>query len=222
METPPGAQAQAGWTAFPRVSVGGVHRDLVAFLMQLSFSRGRAPVWRDRKHVLAWLTVHNGAFTRLGGVPATVPINDEKTVVVTGAGAWGRLYPVYERYAQILRFRIDPCAVRGPDAKGKIERDIREGRVKCGPYRRTCNSLEELQADTDEPRLHTLARPTSPTTGTAVLAAWEFARAHLRPLFEPFHVGVTRRTGPDCAVVFERRTYSVPCALLGRVVEVRD
>ncbi|NIV47799.1 MAG: hypothetical protein GWN46_13770, partial [Gammaproteobacteria bacterium] len=70
--------------------------------------------WSERKHLLAWLSVHNGALSRLGGVPATIRVDNEKTAVVTGAGAWGTTHPVYERYAQTLRFHIDACPPRSP------------------------------------------------------------------------------------------------------------
>ena len=50
---------------------------------------------------------------RLGGVPATVRVDNEKTAVVARAGAWETVHPVYERYAQTglpgHRYRIPSC-----------------------------------------------------------------------------------------------------------------
>lgn len=225
VETPPGAQAQADWAAFPQVWLGGVRRDLVAFLMQLSYSRAWALIWSERKHLLAWLAAHNAAFVRLGGVPATVRVDNEKTAVIAGAGAWGIRHPTYARYAQALRFHIDLCPVRSPEAKGKIERRIRDGRTGCDPYHRHWNSLDELQAHSDARSLKTMARRLCPATGTDVLSAWALERAHLsplpEPLPEPFDLAVTRRVASDCTVAFEGRTYSVPFALVGQRVEVR-
>ncbi len=225
VETPPGAQAQADWASFPGVWVGGRRRDLLAFVLQLSFSRAWALVWSERKHLLAWLSVHNGALTRLGGVPATIRVDNEKTAVVAGAGAWGTIHPAYRRYAQTLRFHVDACPPRSPEAKGKIERRIRDGRVGCDPYRQHWDGLEHLQAHTDERRLETMGRRTCPATGTAVLSAWEHERAYLselpEPLPEPFDIAVTRRVAPDCTVVFEGRSYSVPFAFVGQRLEVR-
>jgi len=116
VETPPGAQAQADWAVFPGVWLGGARRTLPAFVMQLSHSRAWALVWSERRDLLAWLAVHNAAFTRLGGVAATVRIDNEKTAIVAGAGAWGTIHPVYRRYAETLRFHIDACAPRSPQA----------------------------------------------------------------------------------------------------------
>ena len=225
VETPPGAQVQADWAVFPQVWLGGTRRTLLAFLMQLSHSRAWALVWSERRDLLAWLAVHNAAFARLGGVAATVRIDNEKTAIVAGAGAWGTPHPVYRRYAETLRFHIDACAPRSPQAKGKIERRIRDGRLGASPYRQHWNTLAELQAATDAAVARLMARRTCPATGTAVAAAWADERAVLGalpdPLPEPFDVAVTRRVGADCTVVFEGRTYSVPFALIGRRVEVR-
>ena len=79
--------------------------------------------------------------------------------VVAGAGAWGTVPSVYERYAQTLRFHVDACPPRSPEAKGKVERRIRDVRAGCNPYRRHWNALEELhlrlgpgQGDADDIR----------------------------------------------------------------------
>ena len=97
VETPPAVQAQADWASFPGVRVDGARRDLLAFLLTLSFSRAWALVWSERRHLLALRSVNNAALERLGGVPATVLVDNEETAVVAGAEAWGMVHPVYER-----------------------------------------------------------------------------------------------------------------------------
>jgi len=224
VETPPGAQAQADWAVFRRVWVGGRQEDLLAFEMQLSWSRYAVVVWSRRKHELAWLSVHNEAFRRLGGIPASVRIDNEKTAVVQGAGAWGMIHPAYRAYARAVRFHIDVCPPRAPQAKGKVERRIRDHRAGLDPCRRHWESLAELQAVTDD-RLRQLARRrTCPATGTDVETAWQREWRHLAPvpvLPEPFDRVGTRRVGDDCLVAFEQRQYSVPFRYVGQRVEVR-
>ena len=88
VETPPGAQAQVDWGHFPDVIIGHERVDLLAFVMQLSSSRADAVIWSRRKDLLSWLACHNRAFERLGGIPATARVDNEKTAVVRGAGAW--------------------------------------------------------------------------------------------------------------------------------------
>jgi len=224
VETPPGAQAQADWAVFPGVWIAGRQQDLLAFEMVLSWSRYPALVWSLRKHQLAWLSVHNEAFRRLGGIPACVRIDNEKTAVVQGAGAWGTIHPAYRAYARTVRFHIDPCPPRAPQAKGKVERRIRDHRSGLSPYRRHWESLTELQAETDT-RLRRLCRQRRcPATGTDVESAWQQELAHLAPvpvLPEPFDLVAERRVGADCMVSFEHRQYSVPFRFIGQSVEVR-
>jgi transposase len=224
VETPPGAQAQADWAAFPRIWMGGRQEELLAFLMTLSFSRKAAIVWSRRKHLLAWLAVHNEAFRRLGGIPAVVRVDNEKTAISHGAGAWGVIHPAYRRYAETVRFHIDACAPRQPQAKGKVERRVRDQRSGCDPYHRHWSSLDELQGWTDE-RMDALShRRRCPATGTNVAAAWREELATLQPvgvLPEPFDLAVQRRVGTDCTIAFEGRAYSVPFAHVGRWVEAR-
>ena len=112
----------------------------------------------------------------------------------------------------------------GPEAKGKVERRIRDGRVGCNPYHRHWDDLEALQAHSDQRSLELMGRRTCPATGNDVGSAWELERAHLgalpQPMPEPFDIAVTRRVAEDCTLAFEGRTYSVPFAFVGQQVEV--
>ena len=149
VETPAGAQAQVDWAHFPAVIVGDAAVDLVALHMVLSWSRQEAIVWARSKDMLAWLGCHTACFVRLGGVPATLRVDNEKTAVARGAGAWGTINPTYRRYAGLMKFHVDACAPRQPQRKGKVERRVRDQRAAIDPYGRTFRDLAELQAWTD-------------------------------------------------------------------------
>ena len=141
VETAPGAQVQVDWAYFPRVFLGGELVRLVSLHMLLSWSRKEAVVWaRDRK-MLSWLHCPTAGFVRLGGVAATARVDNEKTVVSKGAGAWGTINPVYRRYAMQLRFHPDPCAARHPRGKGKVERKIRDQRSAFDPGGKSSRTL---------------------------------------------------------------------------------
>lgn len=224
VETPPGAQAQADWAAFPATVVGGRERDLLAFRLRLSHSRMSATVWSETKDQLAWHHVHNEGFRRMDGVPAVVRVDNEKTAIAVGAGAWGEINEAYRRYAQTVRFHIDACAPRSPEAKGKVERSIRDLRFEADPRGRHWHCLEELQAWSDEKELASARRRTCPATGTSVWDAWHEEKGALSPLPllpEPFDLVATRPVGLDCMVAFEGRSYSVPFRLVGKRVEAR-
>lgn len=224
VETPPGAQAQADWAEWSEVWIGDRPVYAYEFHLKLSHSRMGARVWSPRADQLAWHQVHNEGFVRLGGVTATVRIDNPKTAMARGAGPWGTLNPSYRRYARAMRFHIDPCLPRSPQAKGKVEREVRVDRGWREVTERRWESWEELQAWTDERMRREASRRICPATGTTILEAWEAEQPWLAPLPlmpEPFDVAVTRPVGHDCTVAFEGRRYSVPFAWMDRRVEVR-
>lgn len=224
VETPPGAQAQVDWDEYPGLMIGGRRVKAYGFCMKLSHSRMGATVWSPRKDQLAWLSVHNTALRKLGGVPATIRVDNTKTAVCRGAGPWGELAPSYRRYAQAVRFHIDPCLPRSPEHKGKVERWILDRQQTSDVRARHWDSWDQLQAHADRLDRELAERRICPATGTTVQQAYERELPYLAPvplLPEPFDVAATRRVQRDCTVGFEGRRYSVPFALLGCRVEVR-
>jgi transposase len=105
----------------------------VKIAADLSHSRFDPVVWAEREDELSWLSVHNSGLRRLGGVPAVVRIDNPKTAIIRGAGAWGEINPTYRRYAESVRFHIDACPPRSPEFKGKVERGVRDQRASCDP-----------------------------------------------------------------------------------------
>jgi transposase len=225
VETPPAAQSQVDWAHFPSVVVGGERTDLLALHMVLSHCRFEAIVWSRRKDQLSWLHCHTEAFKRVGGVTATVRVDNEKTAVVRGAGAWGTINPTYRRYASVMRFHVDACAPRQPQTKGKVERRVRDQRARHDPSREAWRDLAELQAWSDEQSALSARRRRCPATGESVWDSWLAERALLgalpETLPEPFDVALTRQVGIDGLVSFEARQYSVPFVYVRTAVEVR-
>jgi transposase len=225
VETPAGAQAQVDWAAFPDVILAGERTDLLALHMVLSHSRYEAVVWSHGKDMLSWLSCHTAAFKRLGGVSATLRVDNEKTAIAHGAGAWGTINTTYRRYATVMRFHVDACPPRAPQMKGKVERRVRDQRWSADPGLACWHDLGELQAWSDERGERSAQRRLCPATGESVWDTWQSERRLLTPLPEilpePFDVVHTRRVGLDALVSFEGRQYSVPFAYVGRSVEVR-
>jgi transposase len=224
VETPPGAQSQTDWGEFPRVDVGRGSEPLHAFVMSLSHSRKPAVVWNRREDQLHWIRSHNQAFERLGGIPAVNRIDNPKTAIARGAGAWGVINPAYRTYARTVGFHIDACSPGAAEAKGKVEAKVRLSRLVVDPGDRPFDGLEHLQEWTDR-RLEAWAkRAICPATGLTVQESWERELERLAPLPilpEPFDVVVTRPVHDDCMAHFESRSYPVPFYHVGQQVEIR-
>ena len=224
VETPPGAQAQTDWAEYPHVRVGDAEEGLHAFVMVLSHSRMPAVVWSAGEDQLSWLSCHNAAFRRLGGVPAVNRIDNVKTAIAHGAGAWGVINPTYRAYAKAVRFHVDACPPGEPRAKGKAEAKVRLSRLFMGGERRVWVDVAELQAWTDVRVERWAKRSVCPATGKTVWESWQEEipfLGELPILPEPFDVVVTRPVHRDCTVRFEGRSYGVPFRYVGTRVEVR-
>ena len=223
VETPPGAQMQTDWGEFPRVWIGGGWEPMHAFVTTLSYSRKPAVVWSHSEDQVSWLWCHNEAFRRLGGVPAVNRIDNVRTAISKGAGAWGEINPVYRAYARAVGFHIDACEPGQANAKGKVEAKVRLGRLRLDPSRRRFNSTEELQQWSDEQVERWQRKAICPANGMTVHESWQKELEYLTvlPILpEPFDVVVTRRVHRDCMVRFENRQYTVPFEYVGRQVEV--
>ncbi len=228
VETRPGLQAQVDWVQSRPLIVEELSDrpvQLQAFVMTLSHSRMWAVVWSIRQDLLAWLECHNRALTWLGGVPASIRIDNLKTGVAQGAGAWAVLHPGYASYARQLGFIIDPCRVRTPQDKGKVERrghDVKHLLVREGERFASVAALQAASGQRIDEHAHRLI---CPVTGGTIHAAWRAEQAVLTPLPmtlpQPFDVQVHRRVGRDSLVAFEGRQYSVPYGHAGGFVEVR-
>jgi len=225
IETPPGAQAQADWAEFPSLVVGEEPVDLHAFHLVLSHSRQEAIVWSERADELAWLTVHNAALQRLGGVPAVIRVDNTKTAIARGAGPWGVINERYATYARTLRFHVDATRPRAPQEKGKVERRILAHKTGFDPRRRRWRDLAELQGETDAAVKRSAKRRICPATGLSVWESFVAEQTQLQLLPEllpdPFDLVAQRRVAIDATVQFEGRTYSVPFRFADQVVEVR-
>lgn len=224
VETPPGAQAQTDWGHFKPLVIGHEEFAPMAFVMVLSHSRKTAVVWSRSRDQVHWLHCHNEAFLRLGGVPAVNRVDNEKTAVCHGAGPWGRITPAYAAYAKSMRFHVDACQPRQPQAKGKAERKVGLSR-SLGPKRPFYDALEELQEESDSSLELWSKKAICPVTGKTVYETWQAERELLQPLPdplpEPFDVAVQRDVQRDCMVHFEGRQYAVPYHRVGLAVEVR-
>lgn len=225
VETPAGAQAQVDWSDH-RIDIGEPAGPtlLHAFHLMLSHSRMEAVVWCRSMDQVSWHAAHNQALTRIGGVPAVLRIDNLKTGIGVGAGAWGTVNAQYARYAVSLGFHVDACQPRQPQQKGKVERRVR-GLRDWDVANRCFTDLAHLQAWTDQKVAVDIRRRRCPPTGTTVAEAWEAERRLLRPLPpslpEPFDAVKTAVVARDCHVAFEGRRYAVPFAHVGLPVEVR-
>ena len=225
IETPPGVQSQSDW-AERTADVGdeGGPTKLYAFVMVLSHSRRSAVVWCRSQDQLSWHQAHTEAYRRLGGVAPVNRIDNLKTGVARGAGAWGKINESYRIYARQMRFHVDPHQAYRPEQKGKVERKV-QALDRLGLSGKRFEGLAARQAWTDAKLAADDERRLCPATGKTVAESWREERPHLQALPatlpDPFDLVRTPTVAKDCTVRIEGRVYGVPFRFAGTRVEVR-
>ncbi len=128
VETPPGMQAQHDWIDVA-VRIGGTRRPLHGLIGAPSHSRARFVWLSPVMDPLAWQTGHLALFTRYGGVPRWIRVDNLKTAVASGAGPTAVLNAAFTTFARACGFAVDPCRAATGRDKGKTERSVRTSRV---------------------------------------------------------------------------------------------
>ena len=196
-----------------------------AFVMTVSWSRHQYVEFVFDQKLPTWLLLHRHAFEWLGGVPERVVLDNLKAAVVKACFDDPLIQQAYRECAEHYGFLIAPCRPRTPRHKGKVEqggvhyvkRNFVAGRAPTSitqanqDVRVWCNTTAGL-------RIHG-------TTRARQFDTFAVERSILVPLPEvPPDPGtwlaVTMHR--DCHVSFERALYSVPFALEGKALWLRD
>lgn len=225
IETPPGREAQVDYGDGPMVRhpETGKYRRTRLFVLTLGFSRKavRLLVWKSDSKT--WSQLHEQAFRRLGGVTATVVLDNLKEGVISPDVYDPTLNPLYRDVLAHYGVTAVPCRVRDPDRKGKVESGI--GHTQRTPLKglrfeciedaqKYLDRWDERWADT---RIHG-------TTKRQVAAMFADEQPHLGPLpVEPFRYYQygERVVHLDGCVEIDRGYYHAPPGWIGRTVLVQ-
>lgn len=162
-----------GRAEFPGAVLGDGVVDRVARIVALSWSRKRAVIRARSKDMRSWQSCQIACFRRLGGVAAVLRIDNVKTAIAGGAGAWGVTNETDRRLAVPPRFHVDACRPRQPQGKGKVERHVRDLGETVDPRREVFDSPEQPRAVPDARLAERAARLPCPATGTTIAEARE-------------------------------------------------
>lgn len=222
-EVLPGAQAQVDWgdEGVIETLLGPEH--VYSFHMTLSFSRDPFSCFVTSQDLASFWGCHIRAFAHFGGIPAAILYDRTKTVVRrhVGRGEPVPLHPEALAFACHYGFAICVCAPYRPQAKGRVERQVKivrdnvlAGRVFYHPTEMDDAFLEWLP--TRRCQVHR-------THGEVIALRAEADRAALLALPpSPYLVcdRHLRSVGKDCLLSFEGSLYSVPWRRVKRRMRV--
>ena len=223
LSTLPGEEAQVDWGHFGRLSIGRASRELMAFVMVLSWSRAIFLRFFLGAKLASFLRGHVAAFEAFGGSPRVLLYDNLKSAVLERVGDAIRFHPSILQLAAHYRFEPRPVAVARGNEKGRVERAISFVRDSFFGARRW-KDLDDLNRQAQEWCLGRAAdRRWIEDKSRTVREAFAEERDKLVPLpgealatDEVVAVGVEKTP----YVRFDLNDYSVPHALVRRTLTV--
>lgn len=223
LATLPGEQAQVDWAHFGRVTIGRARRQLVAFVMVLSWSRMIFLRFFLGAPMECFLRGHVAALDFFDGVPRVLLYDNLKSAVTERRGNAIRFHPTLLALSAHYHFEPRPVAVARGNEKGRVERAIRFARDSFFAARKW-RDLPDLNNQALEWCLGRAARrPWSEDRSKIVAQAFEEERGKLVEL--PGDAFPTERIeqvsgGKTPYVRFDTNDYSVPYKYARRTLSV--
>jgi transposase len=226
VETAPGEEAQVDFGYAGRMldPESGRLRKAWAFVMTLSWSRHQYVEFVWDQSVPTWLTLHRHAFEYFGGSPKRIKLDNLKAAITKACLDDPQVQQAYRECAEHYGFLIDPCRVRTPEHKGKVESGVKYvKRNFLGGRKET--SITQANADVLNWCLSTAGQRRHGTTKEQPLARFTAVECGLLlPLpRSPYDLAIWKvaTVARDCYVVFENAYYSVPFRLVAQQVQIR-
>ena len=202
-------------------------RTMYAFIGTLGYSRHKFVELVFSQNQQSFVGSHIRMFDFFGCVPERVVLDNLKTGVIKPDLYDPVLNRSYRELADHYHCFLDPCRVAHPKDKGKVERDVQT-------VRQASRKLIVLHPTADIVELNGLVRHwciedygqrkhgTTNQEPYRVFMEKELPAAKTLPS-EPFEIAVWKQVTvhPDHYVQFNKKSYSVPTAYIGKKVWVR-
>lgn len=202
-------------------------RTLYAFIATLSNSRHKFIEFVFKQDQASFTASNVKMLNFFGGSPEIISIDNLKSGVIKPDLYDPKLNRVYSEFADHYGLFIDPCRVRSPKDKGKVERDVQTVREE---YRK----IIALNPNVDIYEANRLIRKwicevygqkEHGSTGLKPFQAFnENEKVKLKKLpFKPFELAEWKKAKvhPDCFVQYNKQYYSVPYEYAGKTVWIR-
>ena len=229
IEVAPGIQVQidygkAGYLFDPKTNK---KRTVYAFIATLSYSRYKYVEFVFKQDQQSFVASNVNMFEFFGGVPEYITLDNLKTGVIKPDLYDPTLNKTYQEMAEHYNCFLDPCRVRHPKDKGKVERDVQTVRQAFG-------KLIALHPNMDINQANHFIKQWSKNEygqkehGTTHLKPYptfiETEQPALKPLpQEHFEIAQWKqaKVHPDQYIQFNKKGYTVPRQYVGKIVSVR-
>lgn len=131
LTTLPGEESQVDFGYIGTIKVNNRRRKAWVFVMSLSYSRYMYVQIVFDQSVKTFIQCHKQAFKYFGGVPETVKIDNLKAGVLENDFYEPVIQKNYAAFAAHYGFWAQPCRVRTPTDKGKVESNVDYVKNNC-------------------------------------------------------------------------------------------
>ena len=166
-------------------------------------------------------------FDNFGGTTQIISIDNLKSGVIKPDLYAPQLNRLYNEFAEYYGVFIDPCRVRSPKDKGKVERDVQTIREKFRKIMALYPNADIQMANRliNEWIKNDYGQKEHGTTGLKPYESFiQNEKKHLNDLpIKPFELGEWKqaKVHPDCFVQYKKKYYSVPFEYSGKKIWIR-
>jgi transposase len=229
IEVIPGSEVQVDYAKMGLLyePLTQMNRTVYAFIATLSNSRHKYVEFVFKQDQRSFVASHIKMFEAFDGVPLRILLDNLKSGVIKPDLYDPSLNRTYLEMAEHYGCFIDPCRVRHPKDKGKVERDVQTIRDQFRKLKALHPQLDVQQAN------HAInkwicdvygQRKHGSTNQKPYDVFIEKERPQLQSLpNEPFVIAQWKQATvhPDHYIQFNKQFYSVPHAYVGKIVWVR-
>jgi len=223
LRTLPGEQGQVDWGHFGRIKCGNAERQLLAFVVTLSWSRQIFLRFYPGCSMPYFLRGHVDALEFFGKVPRKLLYDNLKSAVLERVGNAIHFNPTMLELAAHYRFEPIPVAVARGNEKGRVEKGIRYVRDSFFAAREW-KDLDDLNEQALQWCLGLTAdRKCAEDRSMTVREAFELEKENLLPLPDnpfPAYDRAEVSVGKTPYVRFDLNDYSVPHTFVKRTLSV--
>lgn len=229
LEVEPGSEVQIDYGKVGLLfdPATGNNKTVYAFIATLSFSRHKFVEFTFKQTQQSFVASHINMFEFFGGVPHRLLLDNLKNGVIKPSLYDPQLNRTYQEMAEHYGCFIDPCRVRHPKDKGKVERDVQTVRQQFRKLLAIYPSITLVQANQliQQWSINEYGQRDHGTTRLKPYPTFsDQERPQLKPLpVQPFDLAQWKqaKVHPDHYIQFNNKAYSVPHRFVGKTVWVR-
>jgi len=229
LEVEPGSEAQIDYGKVGLLfdPLAGNNKTVHAFISTLSFSRHKYVEFTFKQNQQSFVASHINMFEFFGGVPHRLLLDNLKNGVTKADMYDPKLNRTYQEMSEHYGCFIDPCRVRHPKDKGKVERDVQTVRQQFRKLLAIYPNLTLAQANQliQQWAINEYGQRDHGTTRLKPYPTFsDLEQSRLKPLpNQPFDMAQWKqaKVHPDHYIQFNNKAYSVPHRFVGKTVWVR-